>query len=268
MMRKVLKFALLVFLFNLCRLHANESLFVPVLVYHNIEKQVQSDVSCVPAQFASHMYALVDNGFTPLTLSQFRLFLAGAVTDYEKPILITFDDGYEGIYDYAFPIAKELQIPMTVFMITSRISRRLQFARYLNSAQISKMHESGLFDFGSHSHDLHTDVKRIYSAFERADKNPVVDLVKRDLAISSHRLYEITKQKPYAIAWPYGSFNDSLTRAARSKGYFLHFTSQRGHNEPGANPYAIKRIVISSRDTPETLLFKTGHKSYLFGIRK
>jgi len=236
--------------------HSGEAAFLPVLVYHHIQEKVQSEVSCTPEQFDLQISALKQAGFTPLTLAQTRLFLAGALKDIQKPVLITFDDGYESLYYFAKPVAEKYRVPMAVFVITARIGRKLQFAAYLNERQIKEMSDSGFFDFGSHTHDLHTDSITIFNAFEPTDENPMLGLLQRDLRMSSQRFELILGQRPTAIAWPYGKYNAAFSTIARKSGFRLHFTSASGYNEPGANPFAIKRIPITSRDTPESVIRK------------
>ncbi|HNW35560.1 MAG TPA: polysaccharide deacetylase family protein, partial [Candidatus Ozemobacteraceae bacterium] len=119
-----------------------------VLVYHHIEEPATSEVSCTPAQFSAQMAALLANGFTPLGLEHVRLFLSGGLQQVKNPVLITFDDGYESLYQYALPVAKKLNIPMTVFVVTSRIGLKPQFARYLSGKQIREMSRAGCFEFG------------------------------------------------------------------------------------------------------------------------
>jgi len=230
---------------------------VPVLVYHHIQPETTSDVSCTPEQFESQMLAILDAGFTPLNLEQMARFLKGGLPEsIEKPMLITFDDGYESLYFYALPVARKLKIPMTVFVITSRIGRRPQFADYLREEQIREMSESGFWEFGSHTHDLHTDSVRIFEAFGPVKNNPVLELLSRDLRASLTRLEAIIGKKPEAIAWPYGKFNAQYTQTARECGFKLHFTSCSGYNEAGANPFAIKRLPVSSRDNASSIMKK------------
>ena len=68
------------------------------------------------------MIALKEAGFTPLTIPQTRSFLAGTLSQsIKKPVLITFDDGYESLYNYALPVSIKHRIPMTVFIITKKL---------------------------------------------------------------------------------------------------------------------------------------------------
>ncbi|MBI3037953.1 polysaccharide deacetylase family protein [bacterium] len=224
-------------------------------MYHHFEDPVSSDVSCTPQDFESHMIALKKAGFTFLNVETARFFLLGSGKEIKKPILVTFDDGYESNYLHAFPVALKLKIPLTVFVITSRIGLKPQFTKYLSEDQIKEMALSGLIDFGSHTHDLHTKTLTIFRAF-RSNPNPVLRLLSQDLQQSKKRLFEITGKEVISLAWPYGNYNSQISKIAFDCGFLLHFTSRNGYNEPGSDPFGIKRIPITSRDNVESVLRK------------
>lgn len=203
------------------------------------------------------MEALLRANFLPLTLEQARLYLAGCLPLVHRPVLITFDDGYESLYHFALPIAKVFRIPMTVFVVTSRIGLQPQFTRYLSGEQIKIMADSGFFEFGSHSHDLHVNILPLFQAFHTTP-NPVMRLIADDLATSKATLEDLIHRPINALAWPYGKYNDALRKIARDCGFQMHFTSQFGFNEPGSDPFAIKRIPVTSRDSAQNILKKLG----------
>lgn len=236
---------------------AEDNRQLTVLVYHHIQEPAKSDVSCTPAQFDAQMIAIKEAGFTPLTIPQTRSFLTGTLAEnIKKPVLITFDDGYESLYEYALPVSKKYGIPMAVFIVTSRIGQKPQFAKYLTADEIKEMNASGFWYFGSHTHNLHTESIKIYSAFGGGKVNPMLEELRADLEESSKCLENILGSKPDIIAWPYGKHNSEYTTIARLEGYKMHFTSLPGYNEPGTNPYSIKRIPVSARDTAETVVRK------------
>lgn len=240
---------------------AEDNRILPVLVYHHIQDPVKSDVSCTPTKFEDQMIALIAAGFTPITIPQTKSFLAGTLPeDIKKPVLITFDDGYESLYQYALPISVKYRIPMTVFVITSRIGQKPQFAKYLSESQIKEMNNSGMWYFGSHSHNMHTESLRIYNAFGGGNVNPVLEDLRSDLVTSSKCLEKITGVPTEIIAWPYGKHNIEYSTIARAVGYKIHFTSYYGFNEPGSNPFSIKRIPVSARDTASSVVKKCNGK--------
>ncbi|HEY9071383.1 MAG TPA: polysaccharide deacetylase family protein [Candidatus Ozemobacteraceae bacterium] len=250
----VLLAAVLIAVFGVALARPGEHL--AVLVYHHIEEPARSDVSCTPTQFAEQMAALLADGFTPLRLEEVERYLAGLLPDVKRPVLITFDDGYESLYAHALPIAKRLRIPMTVFVVTSRIGRRPQFAAYLSEEQIREMAGSGFFQFGSHTNDLHTDLLRIWNAFDPVSPPPMALAVEADLACSRNRLTSLLGTAPVAIAWPYGKFNDETRGIAEKAGFTLHFTSRSGYNQPGDDRFCLRRVPVTCRDTPQSVVHK------------
>ena len=267
---KLLYIALIILLTSFsASMAAEDNRVLPVLVYHHIQDPVKSDVSCTPSMFEDHMIAIIAAGFTPITIPQTKSFLEGTLPEnIKKPVLITFDDGYESLYHYALPVSIKYRIPMAVFVITSRIGQKPQFSPYLKESQIKEMHDSGLWYFGSHSHNLHTESLRIYNAFGGGNINPVLEELREDLAISSKCLEKITGVPTEIIAWPYGKHNIEYTIIARAVGYKMHFTSFYGYNEPNSNPYSIKRIPITARDTASSVVKKCRGRTSLKLINK
>ncbi len=234
---------------------ARPSAKLAVLVYHHIEDPATSDVSCTPRDFAAQMSELLAKGFTPVRLDEAEAFLEGAGRGVKKPVLITFDDGYESLYQHALPVARTLGVPMTVFVVTSRIGLKPQFSRYLSRDQIREMAASGLFEFGSHTDDLHTDMMRIWNAFTPPPVS-LASAVAADLERSRETLAGIVGTPPIAIAWPYGKFNRDTTQIALRAGMKLHFTSRSGYSAPGDDLLEIRRVPVTRRDTPATVVRK------------
>ena len=149
---------------------------------------------------------------------------------------------------------------MIVFVITSRIGHKPQFSRYLNKSQIKEMFDSGYIEFGTHTHDLHTNSMNIYNAFEvPSEKNPVTKLLAKDLKRSYDTLKEITGKAPVSLAWPYGKFTRDFIKVAKETGFKIHFTSIAGRNPVGSDIYMLKRYPVTVRDSINGVLKKAGN---------
>jgi peptidoglycan/xylan/chitin deacetylase (PgdA/CDA1 family) len=64
--------------------------------------------------------------------------------DRRIPLVLTFDDGYRDNYTYGFALARELQIPITIFLIPGYIKSRdcfwwLEGKRLVTQAQVDKV---------------------------------------------------------------------------------------------------------------------------------
>ena len=81
----------------------------PILLYHHIRDVDQSDrYSVSPKDFHHQMECLDAWGYTPITMSLLLKALLDGAFFPQKPIVLTFDDGYFDVYQNAYPILKEM----------------------------------------------------------------------------------------------------------------------------------------------------------------
>jgi len=135
---------------------------IPVLMYHNIVEKTTDDAPDWVSTdlFRQQMNYILKKGFTPI-LPQ-ALLTPEKIP--KKPILITFDDGYEGVYTQAFPILKEFKINATVFLITSCLDNQLHryknewsngdrpLTYHLSIEMVKEMLATNIITVGCHSH--------------------------------------------------------------------------------------------------------------------
>jgi len=130
-----------------------------VLCYHQlvIRKPVFNSELNIE-DFRAQMKYLADNGYTTLSLAEFKNCLAQRSFP-PKSVLITFDDGYKTFYTLAYPILKEYRLKAAVFPVVSftpGLERRITWGEHLRFYHLRAMLEdSDLIDVGSHSYDLH-----------------------------------------------------------------------------------------------------------------
>lgn len=102
---------------------------IPVLAYHrvmDVDDSFPFDkglISASVAQFREQM-EYVKEHFTALSMSEYIEMVHGRTKAIKNGILITFDDGFDDNYLFAFPILRELNIPATFFVTTDFINSR------------------------------------------------------------------------------------------------------------------------------------------------
>lgn len=99
---------------------------VPVLMYHRIgdsENDWERKYCVTPAHFASHMRALFARGYRACEIDRMVDWLSGRGELPAKSFLLTFDDGFMGVYDYAAPLLRDLGWPATVFLVSDLIGQ-------------------------------------------------------------------------------------------------------------------------------------------------
>lgn len=132
------------------------------LVYHKITNFEWGGTWVTPHQFESQMHYLYQNGYKTINLSESFYhqlsFAEGNFSTINHQLLITFDDGYENIYTYAYLLLRKYGFNAIIFIIAGYIGKEnlwdvnVGFKRFkhLNWEQIKEMQRAG-FVFGSHT---------------------------------------------------------------------------------------------------------------------
>lgn len=185
------------------------ALSVPILTYHYIAnnpnpKDVQRNaLSVTPDKFEAQMDYLSKNGYTPITLDTLYGIYNKQASAPNKPVVLTFDDGYIDFYTTVYPILRRFNFHAVGFIPTGLIGG----GYYMNWSQIKEIALSGLVTFEAHS-VTHANLPSLkYDAL-------VKQLTESKQALWAHTGYPVN-----FIAYPYGSSNGTVQAAARGAGY-------------------------------------------------
>lgn len=185
------------------------ALSVPILTYHYIAnnpnpKDIQRNaLSVTPDKFEAQMDYLSKNGYTPVSFDTLYAIFHGQVSNPQKPVVLTFDDGYIDFYTNAFPVLRRFNFHAVSFIPTGLIGG----SYYMNWDQIKEIQSSGLVTFEGHS------ITHVNLASLKYDE------LTRQLTESKRVLNEKTGYPVNFVAYPYGSSNQTVWAAAQKAGY-------------------------------------------------
>ncbi|WP_256758490.1 polysaccharide deacetylase family protein [Cohnella sp. WQ 127256] len=216
---------------------------VIVLMYHNITEGPERQSELPVAMFRKQMAALADNGFHVISMDEYVGFMLEGKAIPSNAVLITFDDGYETFYKYAYPILKEYKFPATNFVIVKWVDE--PFGRpKMSWDQMREMQKDGM-SFYSHTYESHVykpvDGKgkekpalanRLYNKKTKTIEtlSEYRARVKSDLENAERRLKAELGNKLGIIAFPYGAYNDDVLKLCKEAGIKLMFTIKPGIN--------------------------------------
>ena len=229
---------------------------IPVLMYHRIGEALNEweQKYCIsPDNFTAHMRALADKGYKACSANDFFDWLMGTTQLPDKSLLITFDDGYLGVFEHGLPVLKALEWPAAMFLVSGLIGKNDSWCQRENPSQetyplmgveeILTMRTQG-FSFYSHSRS-HPDLSQ-HEVSELTD----------ELKGSREDLEQLLDDPIDYIAYPYGRYNDLVLESVKKAGYQAAFSEQPGFNRPGVDPYRIRRIDVFGTDSPAMLIRK------------
>ena len=215
---------------------------VPVLNYHQVEQKNGNPLTLWPDQFEAQMAYLADEGYTTITIDEMMDALEHGTPLPEKPVIITFDDGYADNYEYAYPILKKYGFKATIFLIYDFTNA---YPNYLTWEQIDEMKQSGLIRFESHTM-THANLAELDSA----------DELRHEIADSHDLLSEKIGYDMHYIAYPGGRVNPEIEEITRAAGYRGGFTVHYGLSTPTEGRYQMDRIPIFGANMHTLTRFK------------
>ena len=195
---------------------------VPILYYHSISDQPVGiyELSVATKNFEAQMRYLSENGYTAISFAELEDF-----TVYEKPVIITLDDGYADNYTNAYPILKKYGLQATIFVISGLIGT----AGYLTREEMKEM--TDIVSFQGHT-TLHENLTRLRPK----------ELLKA-LIVPRVKISAITGKPVYVFAYPTGYYNDTVKNAV-SEHYDYAVTINSGYYEEGSDKLLILRRYV------------------------
>lgn len=207
-----------------------EGIDVPILMYH----AVSDDCWGIPALFVSpkkleeQLQYLQENGYTTVTFEDFD-----RLGQIEKPVMLTFDDGYSDNYTELFPILQKYQAKATIFLIYDKLD---QLPYYLTREQIKEMDASGLVSFQSHT-VTHRDLDTLNEQEQQYE-----------LAQAKLELTRLLGKEVFVIAYPTGKWNENTLKITKEQ-YQFGLLSRGLRYETGRDRAKVSRYYVSRYTT-------------------
>ncbi|MBI3615205.1 MAG: polysaccharide deacetylase family protein [Candidatus Omnitrophica bacterium] len=205
--------------------------YPPILAYHRIHPQAGSDTPTLSPKIFDQQMRILSKRWKPISLPEMVSCLEGNRTLPYRAVAVTFDDGTDDNFTYAFPILAEHRIPATVFMIAGNLNR----PGSLGAEQILKMRRAGI-DFGSHT-----------SHHAYLPSLPITQ-VREELAGSKESLERMGLSVDL-LSYPAGGFSPEIVRAAKAAGYRAACTTNRGIRRFPVDRWTLRRITMHAKFT-------------------
>ncbi|MDG4862273.1 polysaccharide deacetylase family protein [Streptomyces sp. T-3] len=218
---------------------------VPVLMYHAVTHTpalATRELSVAPEAFAEQMDVLAERGFTPLGTAQLAGIWRRGGPLPRKPVLITFDDGYEGVHGHALPVLAKHGFAATLFVSTGWIRGTYDTGAALDTMldwkQVRALAAAGI-EIGGHSH-THPQLDQLGD-----------DALWFELLRCKEIVADETGSRPVSFAYPYGYSSRRVRRAVRDVGFAqaLAVGNQLARRRQG--PYAVQRLTVRRATTPD-----------------
>ena len=261
-----------------------------VLAYHSVvdesaaENQKHYFPQTISAQtLIKHFNWLKENGYNVISWQQVIDAENGQGTLPDNAVLLSFDDGYETMYNVVFPLLKAYNYPAVFAPVTGWLDtpanqkiayadKMLDRSVFATWAQVKEMEQSGLVEVASHTHNLHNGINANpsggqlpaviapeYKNGKYETEDAYKNRLRSDFALTVQTLVNHIGKKPRVMVWPYGQFNDVAVQIARQAGMPHYFSlGEKIINKVGDKH--IGRLLLNAETDLNTV------KNYLDGI--
>ena len=207
-----------------------ETVRVPIIMYHGILKDASRSGAYVvtPDTFEKDLQYLKEKGYTTVVMQDLIDFVKKGRPLPEKPIVLTFDDGYYNNYLYAFPLLKQYGCKMVLSPIGRYTDQDSQtednHANYSNVTwpQINEMIQSGLVEIQNHSYDMHASDKSHRKGALKAAGEPIEQYraaLTEDVMKMQNRTAEMTGWTPTTFTYPFGAVSKEALPILKELGF-------------------------------------------------
>ena len=251
-----------------------EGIPLPIVMYHNVRNQGNEqlgDYVITEEQMEKDLAFLKEKGYNAVVGQDLVDYVQGLKELPEKPVFLTFDDGYESFITTVYPLLQKYQMKATINIIgeytdlySQSVPKHLDYA-HLNWAEVKELHGSSLAEIGNHTYDLHdlkgedgrkgANIKKGES-FRDYKKVLIDDVIKLQEKMNEH-LYQSAR----VFAYPYGFYCSESEKILKGLGFDVTLTCEEGVNfitEDKNCLYGLKRYNRPYQAETEAFFAKMG----------
>ncbi len=203
-------------------------IFVPAVMYHSLLKDPDraGDYVVSPAVFEADMRYLAEKGYETVFSSDLIDFVEKGVPLPEKPVLVTFDDGYLNVMTYAYPYMKEnglkgvMNVVGTYTDLSTEQDEHNPAYSSLTWQEIAELSQSGVFEIGNHTYNMHSmtsrkGCKKMYGESYEEYRKSMFD----DIAMLQGLLSDKSGVTPVTFAYPFGFISEDSVGILQDMGF-------------------------------------------------
>jgi peptidoglycan/xylan/chitin deacetylase (PgdA/CDA1 family) len=176
--------------------------------------------------FEEDMRYLAEKGYETVFASDLIDFVEKGVPLPEKPVLVTFDDGYLNVMTYAYPYMKEnglkgvMNVVGTYTDLSTEQDEHNPAYSSLTWQEIAELSQSGVFEIGNHTYNMHSmtsrkGCKRIYGESYEEYRKSMFD----DIAMLQGLLSDKSGVTPVTFAYPFGFISEDSVGILQDIGF-------------------------------------------------
>lgn len=248
---------------------------LPIIMYHEVKQNNTGKDVITPYEIESDLKYLKANHYTTITMTDLIDYVEGKKELPEKPIILSFDDGYYNNYVYVFPLLKKYDMKIVFSLIGKYTDDATQYPEnnmnysHVTWEQANEMVQSSLVEIQNHTYNLHTITRKRYGCQKNKGESleHYEQVLTDDIGKLQDEITNITGTTPSTFAYPYGQVSKESYPIIKKLGFKASLTCDYGVNIMTKNSemlYGLKRVCRAHgvplqkalRDVMKTLKYR------------
>jgi peptidoglycan/xylan/chitin deacetylase (PgdA/CDA1 family) len=220
---------------------------IPILMYHQVTPAPPrgfEKYAITPGLFREHMDDLGRRGYQSIGLDELMAHRSGRTPLPRRPVVITFDDGYQDCVDHAVPVLEARGLTATFFVVAGLAGRSSEWLRRERSLAFrlfdwpsARRLEASGFRCGAHGW-THARMTELTTADCR-----------QELAASRRRLEDELGREVLDMAYPHGRYDERTRGLVAEAGYRSACSVRPGLTTLDDDPLALRRVHVEGGDS-------------------
>ena len=214
----------------------------PILMYHYVDYMppypdtIRIGLTVEPEMFEAHLDALIAGGYTVIRMVDLWNAISTGGPLPPRPVVLTFDDGYDSAYRFAYPALQKRNLTGMFFIITGQVGN----FGYVTWPQLVEMQAAGM-EIGNHTVH-HPDLWWLDYSQRLAEIDGAAQTLADQLG-----------KRPQFFAYPIGHYNTYIADIVQNTGHLAALTTHFGTLHSAAYPYWLDRVRIDNTVTAQSL---------------
>lgn len=241
---------------------------LPILMYHDLTQDgsATNSMTVTVERFRLDMEFLKEFEYTAVLPADLVAIKQGIQEMPQKPVMVTFDDGYRSNYDWAYPVLQQTGMKAAIAVVAHNIKTQAESSETRHSMTWEELQEitsSGVVEVGLHTYNLHNPQ---YSGNTAPDGiNGVMRLrgesqdayrlrVGGDLQMGINMIEQYLGQKVHYFCYPFGAYDSWMQPLLQENGISVSTLTNAGTASVASSLYNLPRYGIRMEKPVSSLL--------------
>lgn len=229
---------------------------VPILMYHEVKLTMAGKDVITPYEFESDLKYLQKNGYETVTMNDLIAYVYDGKALPEKPVVLSFDDGYFNNYVYVYPLLQKYHMKIVLSIIGkntdefSNIQDENINYSHVTWKQINEMKDSGLVELQNHTYNMHKITAARFGCGKTSGESQehYAHVLEDDIGKLQNEIKLYTGSAATTFTYPYGKVSSDSVPVIKSMGFKASLSCDYGVNLISKDPavlFGLRRICRS-----------------------